>query len=184
MVGVINPNFTQTLDKQIVAAKDAPFQVKPGDPIPAEGTTTVHTTPTTVHTYPATVHTYPTASPSAAPESHNHSLSVGAIAGIAIGGVAFLVLCAALFYVGCTKGTKEVIKHRKSRLMSPTPGADTDFPQSRGYPRAAPLSPNMQHAEAWMGDGGQILPPYGHHNATNSWYGVVPPQQQELPHLQ
>jgi hypothetical protein len=159
MVGVINPNDTQTLQKQIDSASAASYQVKPGDPVPAEGT--------------ASLHASATAAPTAAPSSHgSHSLSSGAIAGIAVGGVAFLAICAALFfYVGRTKSLKEVIKHREATVKSPAP-TDGHFPQSPGF---IPYSPNMQHAEA-----GQPLPAYGQHNATDStYYGAYASQQQQ-----
>ena len=163
MVGVINPNDTQTLDKQIESARDATFQVKPGDPIPAEASSSL--------VGPAT----PTQSTSSSNSSHGHTLSGGAIAGIVVGGIAFLVMCAALFfYVGRTKSLKEVIKHKEA-TTSPNPNnGGFGGPQSPGYPPTPqPFSPNMGHAEM----GGQ-LPTYGQHNATDNHYsGGFPPQQ-------
>ncbi|KAF2443834.1 hypothetical protein P171DRAFT_45194 [Karstenula rhodostoma CBS 690.94] len=160
MVGVINPNDTQTLQKQIDSAKEATFQVKPGDPVPAEAS--------------ASLHASATAAPPSTPTPHGHILSGGAIAGIVVGGVAFLALCAALFfYVGRTKSLKEVIKHRESTIQSPAP-TNSHFPHSPGYPPAQ-FSPNMQHAEAGMG--GSPLPAYGQHNATDAnYYGGYSPQ--------
>ncbi|KAJ4347878.1 uncharacterized protein N0V89_009250 [Didymosphaeria variabile] len=162
MVGVINPNDTQTLDKQIIAAKDATFMVKPGDPIPAEASASLHASATAT----------------AAPSSHSgHTLSGGAIAGIVVGGIAFLAICAALFfYVGRTKSLKEVIKHREA-VKSPAP-TDGHFPHSPGY-SPLPFSPNMQHAE--MGMGGQQLPAYGQHNATDSHYNAYAHQGSPQP---
>lgn len=166
MVGVINPNATQTLDEQIQAAKDATFQLKPGDPIPPEATNSLHGSATAS----------PTANASNT-GSHGHSLGGGAIAGIVVGAVAFLVICAALFfYVGRAKSLKEVIKHRDATIRSPAP---TDhYAQSPGFP-PGPFSPNMQHAE--MGMAGQQLPAYGQHNATDSNYVPYAPVQQQTP---
>lgn len=168
MVGVINPNSTQTLQGQIDAAKDASYQLQPGDPIPAEATT-LHASATAA----------PTSTPSSSSSSHGHTLSGGAIAGIVIGGLAFLAICAALFfYVGRTKSLKDVIKHRDATLKSPGP-TEGHFPHSPGFPPAQ-FSPNMQHAEA--GVGGAPLPAYGQHNATdNNYYGGYPsPQQTQM----
>lgn len=159
MVGVINPNDTQTLDKQIIAAKEAGFQVKPGDPIPAEGT--------------ASLHSSATSSPTGPPPSngsHGHSLSGGAIAGIVVGGIAFLIMCAALFfYVGRTKSLKEVIKHKEA-TMSPTLYSEGfGGPQSPGYPQTPqPYSPTMGHGEM----GGQWA------SARDSHYGGASSPQQ------
>lgn len=161
MVGVINPNGTQTLQKQVDAAKEASFQVKPGDPIPAEATSTLYASTT------STLYASATAAPTSTGTPHGHSLSGGAIGGIVVGGVAFLAICAALFfYVGRTKSLKEVIKHREATLKSPGP-SDGHFPHSAGYPPAG-FSPDMQHAEA--GTNGALLPAYGQHNATDGNY--------------
>lgn len=136
MIGVINPNSTQTFAKQLEAAKEATFQVKPGDPVPAEGTQSLHATGT--------------AAPSnnASNSNHHHnSLGAGAIAGIVVGAVAFLALCAALFfYVGRAKSLKEVIKYKDANENRPT---DSPFPQSPGFAPSTtgPYSPNMGYAE-------------------------------------
>lgn len=83
MVGAINPNSTQTLDAQIRSAKQAKFQVAPGEKIPAEASVSL---------------VVPTASASPlAPAMDNPGstdFSKWAIAGITLGAVAFLVLCA------------------------------------------------------------------------------------------
>lgn len=165
MVGVINPNATQTLDKQIIAAKEASYQLKPGDPIPAEGTGSLIGTATAAPT-----------SSSSNNGSHGHSLSGGAIAGIVVGAVAFLVVCAALFfYVGRTKSLKEAISHKET-MRSPNPNEG-------GFGSGGPSTPHMSqqfghnagHAE--MGMGWQP-PAYGQHNATDAHYsgGFSPPQ--------
>lgn len=70
MIGVINPNSTQTLDAQMVAAARADFQVAPGEPIPKEGSETPSST-----------------------KQHLTKLSTGEIIGIVIGSIALLIFC-------------------------------------------------------------------------------------------
>jgi hypothetical protein len=161
MVGVINPNDTQTLAIQKEAAKNSPFMVKPGEPIPAEGSSSLS----------ATGSTAPTSSPtsSSTPSSHGVHLGAGAIAGIVVGAVAFLVLAAALFfYIGRTKSLKEMM-HRKDAPPATRPMSDathwngSQHPGSPGFP-PSPFSP--AHSQMNFEQGGQ-LPPYGQHNATD-----------------
>lgn len=75
MVGVINPNTTQTLDAQMLAAARADFQVAPGEPIPREGSGLEQ-----------------------ASAQRPSKLSTGDIVGIAVGCVAFLIICALLLW--------------------------------------------------------------------------------------
>lgn len=70
MIGVINPNSTQTLDAQMLAAARADFQVAPGEPIPKEGS-----------------------GASAVTGHHLIKLSTGDIIGIVVGSVALLIFC-------------------------------------------------------------------------------------------
>ncbi|KAL1655138.1 hypothetical protein SLS61_002450 [Didymella pomorum] len=150
MVGVINPNSTQTLASQIQAAKNADFQLAVGDPVPNEATSTILNGPTG----------------SSTPSSSGGGthLSGGAIAGIVVGAVAFLVICAALFfYVGRSKSLKEVIKRQDANTGNPnrasTPGPDMGYmPHDQNVPRY-----------------GSPAPPYGQHNVgeqyPSGWQG-------------
>ncbi|KAF1961158.1 hypothetical protein CC80DRAFT_231264 [Byssothecium circinans] len=144
MVGVINPNTTQTLDAQIRAAGKSSFSVKPGDPIPQEASSSLPNAPSATSTG---------TSSNSTPNTH-HGLSGGVIAGIVVGAVAFLVLCAALFfYVGRTKSLKEMIK-RKDATVPKTPDpyggsqyGGSQYPGSPGFTEGSPYSPNLQQAE-------------------------------------
>lgn len=143
MVGAINANSTQTLASQIQAAKNADFQLAVGDPVPNEATSTILNGPTA------------TSVPAAS--SGGSHLSGGAIAGIVIGAVAFLVCCAALFfYVGRSKSLKEVIKRQDANAnpaRNSTPGPDMGYmPHDSQVPRY-----------------GSPAPPYGQHNATDQY---------------
>ncbi|KAF2118871.1 hypothetical protein BDV96DRAFT_596685 [Lophiotrema nucula] len=180
MVGVINPNATQTLNAQKAAAKNAKFMVAPGDDFPSEASSTLAFT-TGVATGQAT----------SAPASSHHGthLSGGAIAGIVVGAVAFLVICAALFFfVGRTKSLKEVIARRDatvSKTTPQTPGTEyAGTPGSPGYP--SPFSPSHGQAEAGFGG---ALPVYGQHHVAErhptGWHSphasmtTPPPQMTE-----
>jgi plastocyanin len=150
MVGAINPNSTQTLASQIQAAKNADFQLAVGDPVPNEATSTILNGPT--------------GSSSPSSSSGGTHLSGGAIAGIVVGAVAFLIICAALFfYVGRSKSLKEVIKHQDANAGNPnrasTPGPDMGYmPHDQNVPRY-----------------GSPAPPYGQHNVgeqyPSGWQG-------------
>ena len=87
MVGVINPNGTQTLAEQVKAAVKADYQVTPGEPVPNEASSaSISTQTASLHSDPASV------------EEPSQTLSTGAIAGITVGGILFLVLCAGILF--------------------------------------------------------------------------------------
>ncbi|KAF2141561.1 uncharacterized protein K452DRAFT_308663 [Aplosporella prunicola CBS 121167] len=89
MVGVINPPPNATIASQIRVAKSARYQLAPGEPWPAEGSS----------------------KPSSS-SSSSSSLSGGAIAGIVVGVVAFVVLAAALFFfIGRTHTYARMFRH-------------------------------------------------------------------------
>lgn len=119
MVGVINPLESQSIDKQIAAAKTAKYQLAPGEALPVEGASSTATA---------------TPSASSTPTVHK-SLGGGAIAGIVIGGLAVLAIAAALFYfMGRSKTYKDMFK--ASRGGSDHPGG-----QSESGDRVGPWKP-------------------------------------------
>ncbi|KAF3031649.1 hypothetical protein E8E12_002204 [Didymella heteroderae] len=75
MVGVINPNSTQTLASQIVEAARSDYQIAPGEPVPKESSSETD---------------------NQGPRSAK--LSDGAIVGVAIGSFAFLLLLVAILW--------------------------------------------------------------------------------------
>ena len=156
MIGVINPNETQTLEGQIQAAKEATLMVKPGDPIPAEASSSLSA--------PSSQATSSSTSTPAVSEVHHHGLSGGAIAGIVVGGVAFVLICALLFFfVGRTKTLKDVMKYRDS--MGPNAGqnghGDFPAPSTPGFQGAFSPGQNRQTVDY------SALPPYGQQNVTD-----------------
>jgi hypothetical protein len=160
MVGVINPNDTQTLDRQIEYAKEAEFMVAPGEDLPTEASSTLsHAT------------SAPTGATSStpAPSGGSSKLSGGAIAGIVVGAVAFLAICAALFFfVGRTKSLKEVLERKDATVNKNTPGGEAGpnmtNPMSPGFaPANSPYSPHQSMQPSEYAN----LPNYSQHNATD-----------------
>lgn len=113
MIGVINPNSTETLDLQEQYAINATQQIAPGEPFPSE-------------TLPAATN-----------DHDHHGLSAGAIAGIAIGGAAVLVLAGALVFLCGRRGGLDKA-YRRSTQTFPPPMVDTKYNPSN------PKSPGQE----------------------------------------
>jgi plastocyanin len=148
MVGVINPNATQTIEEQIAAAKNSTLELAPGQPIPAEHSGTLSPPSSS----PTAASSTSTSAPDADQDSHPHTLSKTAIAGIVVGALSFLFLCAALFFfVGRSRSLKEHIERKDATItkMPDTPGTPGTFGPHSPYgahpsnPYAyAPMSPS------------------------------------------
>ncbi|KAL2867047.1 uncharacterized protein BJX67DRAFT_381369 [Aspergillus lucknowensis] len=93
MVGVINPNSTMTWDSQYAATRNASYMLVPGQSMPAEGESTSNSGTGT------TPHTTSTSDGSTPGSSSSHSLGAGAIAGIVLGSVSFLIIMGALLFL-------------------------------------------------------------------------------------
>ncbi|EOA88362.1 uncharacterized protein SETTUDRAFT_107372 [Exserohilum turcica Et28A] len=159
MVGAINPNSTQTLASQVHSAAMADFQVAPGEPIPAEASSTLSAAPTSTGTPPA----------NSGGKGNSHVLSAGAIAGIVVGGVAFLVICAALFFfVGRSKSLKETLKRRDATNTMPS-HMSQPYGGGANYGDGGLASPGFQPSRP----GYATPPPPGHH----ADYGFGSPPQ-------
>ncbi|KAK4199110.1 hypothetical protein QBC40DRAFT_282525 [Triangularia verruculosa] len=96
MIGVINPNSTATFDAQLALASQAKLQLEPGEPFPTESAKNGPTS---------------TSTPSGSTDPANNNdgggssgLSPGAIAGIAIGAAAVVILAAVLLYLCGRRG--------------------------------------------------------------------------------
>lgn len=105
MVGVINPNATQTYELQLESAENATFQMTPGEAFPSETASSSGSS--------ATSSSSSSSSGSGSSSSDHHHLSAGAIAGIAIGGAAVLVLAAAVVYLCGRRGGLDKAYHRQ-----------------------------------------------------------------------
>ncbi|KAJ5484848.1 hypothetical protein N7539_004836 [Penicillium diatomitis] len=87
MVGVINPNSTQTFEAQYDKALKYPYMLVPGQSMPAEGSGSLSTSSTQ------------NPSSDTATSAANKGLSGGAIAGIVVAAVVFVAILVILFFV-------------------------------------------------------------------------------------
>ena len=139
-------NETETLDVQKAYAKNSTYMLNPGEPFPPEASGMASLTQVPTSTTPGAVSSATAATSSAAPAptppSSHHSLPGEAIAGIAIGAIAVLVLCGALFfYIGRSKTLKEVID-RKDGIVVTTSQVPPDQYMGGGYGHGyAPVQP-------------------------------------------
>jgi hypothetical protein len=148
MVGVVNPNSTQTLAAQIEAAKSANYDVAPGEPVPGEATGTGATST-------------PTSSSEASGPSDGQM--IGTIVGVCVGIAAFVALVGALcFFVWRSKSWKKIVqKHDKreeqSAMMKPVDvgGLEMGHVQLAPHAPQSPYSPPLRQS-----DFGSPLPPY------------------------
>lgn len=121
MIGVVNARDNETFDAQMGYAEKAQFQLKPGDPWPSE----------TAGELPSETRAGGSHADNSNSDSDDHAhLSPGAIAGIAIGGAAVLILGAALLYICGRRG-----------------GFDKAYRKSVGAPLTSPGVPQGQMAE-------------------------------------
>jgi hypothetical protein len=127
MIGVVNPNASQTFDLQMQYALNATYQLKPGEQLPSESLSPTHTPSAT---------SSPTSTGSAAANTGGdggHGLSAGAIAGIAIGGAAVLVLAGTLLFLCGRRGGLDRAYRRSTQTFLPPPMTDHKYnPKSPG----------------------------------------------------
>ncbi|KXT04158.1 hypothetical protein AC578_44 [Pseudocercospora eumusae] len=136
MLGVINPDSSVNLTAQQELAKEARYVLYPDQTMDAEARAsisaladTVLDRPTASSTSTSTSTATPTAQTSApaattiAASHSKHGLSTGAIAGIAVGGAAVLVIIGTLiFYFGRTKGQIKALQatmHQRHESQAP-----------------------------------------------------------------
>ncbi|KAH6689170.1 hypothetical protein F5X68DRAFT_255040 [Plectosphaerella plurivora] len=121
MIGVINPNTTQTLQKHLESAEGLTFQVLPGEPYPEEkGDDPTEPKPT-----PDGDGGQGTSSPPSG-GGGDTGLYAGQIAGIAIGSAALLIITASLIYLCGRRGGIDGAHRRIAFTGHPPPGGMTE----------------------------------------------------------
>ncbi|EON67878.1 hypothetical protein W97_07375 [Coniosporium apollinis CBS 100218] len=151
MVGVINPNRTTSLETQRGLALQAAYVLNPGDPFPAEASSSIASLgygyPTVT---PGSSPTGATTSPTAAASTGGTKLGTGAIVGIAIGGAVILLLAAALFYFfGRSRSLKQQLNRDSATV-----------PTSTSHQFASPpMSPAPHHSPDMYQSGGAVFVP-------------------------
>lgn len=121
MVGVINPNSTQTYAKQLESAENAAYQMTPGEAFPSETASSSSSSSTPADSSNASSHSHP-------------SLSPGAIAGISIGGAAVVILGAVLLYLCGRRGGKDSAFARRQSQATTLDGPFQDPRYGGGVP--------------------------------------------------
>lgn len=161
MIGVINPNATHTYDAQLIAAERAQYQLEPGEPFPSE---------TSLPRPPGA---------GGSGDEGGSSLSAGAIAGIAIGGAAVLILAGALIYLCGRRGGFD----KAYRKSVPAPAPAPDMLEAASH--ANPKSPGQATLSTFSGNdatlrnstvGAHPQPFFGHSPSPNP-----PPHAGQLP---
>jgi hypothetical protein len=161
MVGAINPNATTSLVTQRQLAMNSTFMLQPGEPWPSEGaadpfTTTATAGATAVTTSTAT--SQPNYTESAGEAKKSYTLSTGTIAGIAIGGLAIVLIAAALLYF-CGR------RSRKNR-NEPLPQHPYS---SRGSKYTPQIPEHKTHMATYSGGESFSVPFLGHLPSHNSY---------------
>ncbi|KAB5581275.1 hypothetical protein GE09DRAFT_937114, partial [Coniochaeta sp. 2T2.1] len=108
MIGVVNPNATETLDLQQQYAINATTQLAPGDPFPSETLKPTNTPSATGVSAAA-----------GGRDGHDHALTAGTIVGIAIGGAAVLMLAGALVFLCGRRGGLDMAYRRSTQAFPP-----------------------------------------------------------------
>ena len=176
MIGVINPNSTFNYTTQLAFALNTTQEFSPGEYFPVESLPTRTTTATGATSIPSAASSATsTSSATAATASHSSSLSGGAIAGIAIGAAAVVILAGALIYMcGRQKSLGEIIRH--SHPPAAHPGHNSYVAGPSGGMSEANY-PNMQktgHASVMSGQ----YSDQGYHGPateTESYRSMSPP---------
>ncbi|KXJ86233.1 hypothetical protein Micbo1qcDRAFT_236963 [Microdochium bolleyi] len=150
MIGVINPNSTHNLDIQKQYQELVQFQLSPGDPFPEEAPAPINPSSPTATPNPAPA--TPPASSGGSGSSSGSGLSTGAIAGIAIGGAAVVILGIALIYFCGRKGGIEK-GYRQSTVgpstSTPMIGANYHDPYKPSVSPQPPNSPYGAQSDTW-----------------------------------
>lgn len=160
MIGVINPNATETYDKQLSYAEAAEFQLAPGQPWPSETASSSSSSSSSPSK---------TATAAVSSTSH-HSLAPGAIAGIAIGAAVVCLLAAALIYLfGRRGGMERAFRTNDNQHRDPlqqfsdgdsSHGGPMQQQQEAKFAAAAAADPFLQQQQSQQYIGGSMMVPH------------------------
>lgn len=129
MLGAINPNGSQTLDAQIRNAREEHLQLAPGQPVPNEASSIL----TTVPTAGSSIEPLPAYGQSSA-------LSGGDIAGIVVGGAAFIAMCVGVAFCSRRRSSVKTAMKRSEIVSSPYPVGNYSSHDPRSPSIVSPLS--------------------------------------------
>ncbi|KAH8885062.1 hypothetical protein GQ53DRAFT_770268 [Thozetella sp. PMI_491] len=184
MIGVVNPNSTETLDIQMQFANNATLQLTPGDNWPQEGASSTASVPSSTAT------SNPANTGASSSSGGGSSLSTGAIAGIAIGGAAVVILAATLLYLCGRRGGLDKAYRRSTATFPPPPMGETygGNPKSPGQATFSTNHYSMPPPEHDPYRGQTQSPPHGsymqhtppppispHHSGFNTYQTGVQP---------
>ncbi|KAH7159871.1 hypothetical protein B0J13DRAFT_616670 [Dactylonectria estremocensis] len=165
MMGVINPASNDTLDDWLTKAEDVDYQLRPGDPWPTEEGFETPTDAATTETGGSSNNNDNSDEDNSNSNKGTH-LGAGAIAGIAIGGVAVLLLGGAMIYLcgrrgGFDKAYRKSFRNSaapeqfpnvqppvaETRFDSPSTAAGSAYkqqpsPMSAAFSQSPPMSPH------------------------------------------
>jgi hypothetical protein len=164
-------NSTETLAIQTAYALNSTLELSPGEGFPAEGgPTSTTSSPTSA---PTSSPTRATNTPTALASSQS-PLSAGAIAGIAIGGAAVLLLGAALVYIcGRQRTVKEILQTQTAPSYQPGAG-HMSLASSAGYlPKYPQVGIDPMGPRSYSSQGGMYEHPSG--TETESYRSRSPP---------
>ncbi|KAF4965224.1 hypothetical protein FSARC_6943 [Fusarium sarcochroum] len=131
MMGIVNPSKNETLDGWLKNAEGVDYQLRPGDPFPTEDADPTET---------ASKGSKDDEDDESSSGGGGGGLSTGAIAGIAVGGAAVLLLAGALLYLCGRRGGFDKAYRKSFRSSVPQPPPVTE---SQVY------SPNPTIADPW-----------------------------------
>lgn len=147
MIGVINPNSTQTFDGQFAYSQNATVEFSPGQYFPVESvaaTITRSTTATggTVIPTPTSLSATTTPASTANSSSSKSGIGTGPIIGISIGAVAILVLAGSLIYMcGRQKTVTEMLNRHSMGPSNHNSYIPSESGISEAYYRNMPKTP-------------------------------------------
>lgn len=186
MVGVINPNASVSIEKQVTAAKDSTYMLQPGENFPSEGGSSSSSLPSSASStsLSASSSLTPSSSASTVFSSKSSSFPKAAIAGIVIGAVVVLGLAAGMcFFLGRAKSLNEEVNRqsihpsvasiRGSGHLSPAPPSMIDPMYQAGGTVYIPVKASDLHRVS--------LPHYGAQPATMGADGPISPSQNHSP---